>query len=77
MSGCRICLLCHIYVHLSGTLVGVVFSLVGGGNLEDEMERLLVRESGEDDNSCGMTSNVGWEMIEVSRWQNIIAWYHA
>ena len=75
--GCRICLLCHMYVHLSGTLVGLVFSLVGVGDLEDETERLLVRESGEDDNSCGMTSNIGWKMIDVSRWQIIVAWYHA
>ena len=38
--GCRICLLCHMYVHLSGTLVGLLFSLVGVRDLEDETERL-------------------------------------
>ena len=38
--GCRICLLCHMYVHLSGTLVGLLFSLVGVRDLEDKTERL-------------------------------------
>lgn len=74
--GCRICLLCHMCVHLSGMLVGLLFSLVGVGNLEDETERFLVRESGEDDNSCGMTSKQyqgGRSTITVvSLWQIVI-----